>query len=90
MDEATFLRQRENEQIKKISNYLQAMKRVVLLTGAPILKSPIELHSFMQVVRPDLMPEFLKFANRYCEPTKKADGIHYNGASFTDELQFLF
>lgn len=66
------------------------MKRIIMLTGAPISKSPVELHVFMQVIRPDLMPEFVKFANRYCDPMKKQDGIHYNGASFTEELMLLF
>ena len=61
-----------------------------LLTGAPILQSPIEIHSFLQVIRPDQMPEFVKFCNRYCDPQKKSDGIHYDGASFTEELDILF
>ena len=61
-----------------------------MLTGAPLINSPIEMHAFLQVIRPDLMPEFFKFANRYCEPVKKSDGVHYNGASFTDELLFLY
>jgi len=44
----------------------------------------------MRVVRPDLMPDFVRFANRYCEPHKKSNGVHYNGASFTEELQMIF
>ncbi len=64
MDEASFLKQaRENDAIKKLSHYICLFKRVILLTGSPITKSPIELHALMQVVRPDLMPDFVKFAN---------------------------
>jgi hypothetical protein len=36
------------------------------------------------------MPDFVKFANRYCDPVKKSDGIHYNGASFSDELNYIY
>ena len=62
------MKQRENEAIKKLASYFSHMKRVFLLTGAPILQSPIEIHTFLQVVRPDQMPEFVKFCNRYCDP----------------------
>jgi hypothetical protein len=66
------------------------MKRIILTTGAPLLMSPIELHVFMQIIRPDLMPTFFKFASRYCDPVKKQEGIHFNGASFSDELELVF
>lgn len=62
----------------------------MLLTGANIVASPVELHHFLQIIRPDHIPDFIKFANRYCDPKKEHDGIQYNGASYNTELKLLY
>jgi hypothetical protein len=46
------------------------MKRVILLSVTNLVNSPVELHTYFEVIRPDQVPDFVKFANRYCDPKK--------------------
>ena len=40
----------------------------------------------MKIIRPDYMPDFIKFCLRYCDPMKRKDGIEFLGRSFHLEL----
>ena len=44
----------------------------------------------MTIIRPDYMPKYVKFCNRYCDPVKRKDAIEFIGRSFHQELDLLF
>ena len=58
------------------------MRRVLLLTGCNYQCNPFEIYNLMNIIRPDYMPDFLKFCNRYCDPIRRKDCVEYNGRSF--------
>ena len=60
------------------------------MTGSTLLKKPIEIHNMMKIVRPDYVPDFLKFSQRYCDPYNTKDGVQFMGCSFSQELELLF
>jgi hypothetical protein len=66
------------------------MKRVFLLTGSNFQNNPFEIYNLLKIVRPDYVPEILKFCMRYCDPNKRKDGIEFMGRSFYQELDLLF
>lgn len=68
---------------------LEQAKRVILMSGTPVLAKPIEIYNLMRIIRPDVTPKFTDFANRYCKPTASRFGIDYTGASCTFELHHL-
>ena len=57
-----------------------------ILTGTPIMNRPAEIWQLLNIVRPDLFPNFFKFAFKYCKPEKKFWGWTYNGAQNLDHL----
>lgn len=65
------------------------MKRVLLLSGTPILSRPVEIYNLIKMVRPDIMTDFYAYAERYCNPRVNKWCRDYNGASNTEELHFI-
>ena len=83
VDEATFLKSKDNSWNEVLVPFFSNMKRIMLLTGCQLTLNPLEIHSLVKIVRPDSIPDFLKFCNRYCDPDKTKDGIKYMGPSFS-------
>jgi SNF2 family DNA or RNA helicase len=72
------------------------MKRLILLSGTPMLARPKELYNIVKMLRPDVFNDFFEFAHRYCNPKESpyiaANGqpiMDYSGVSNTRELNFL-
>jgi SWI/SNF-related matrix-associated actin-dependent regulator of chromatin subfamily A-like protein 1 len=61
-DEAHFLKSRDAKRVKNLVPILQSSKRVLLLSGTPVLAKPVEIYNMMKIIRPDVMPSFLHFA----------------------------
>lgn len=66
------------------------MKRIMLLTGSRLTANPIEIHNLLKIVRPDCIPDFLKFSNRFCDPVQLKEGVEFRGPSFNQELELLY
>ena len=73
-------------------------KRLVFLTGTPIVNRPKELWPLLAALDPDQFGDFMRFAFRYCNATKKTIYVKggrgmtqtvwdFNGASNELELQ---
>lgn len=67
-DEAHFLKARDSQRSKNLMPILEQSKRIILMTGTPVLSRPVEVYNLMKVIRPDVCPTFKEFANRYCNP----------------------
>ena len=88
-DEAHFLKSRDSKRSKNLIPIIQAAKRVVLLSGTPILNRPVEIFNLLRIIRPDVTPSFKDFTNRYCNPKQTNYGMDYSGAACTSELHNL-
>jgi SWI/SNF-related matrix-associated actin-dependent regulator 1 of chromatin subfamily A len=54
-----------------------------------MLNRPVEIYNLMKILRPDLVPSFRDYAQRYCDPKDTPYGLDYSGNSCTKELHFL-
>jgi len=57
-DEAHALKSEDSKRSKALIPLLQIMKRVVLITGTPVLSRPKELFNLVKILRPDIFKEF--------------------------------
>lgn len=67
-DGATALKKRGMQHEEHIVSFLAGMKRILLLTGGSLTSNPIEIHNLLKIIRPDCIPDFIKFSNRFCDP----------------------
>ena len=89
-DEAHYLKSRSAKRTMSLTPVLQRAKRVVLLTGTPILAKPMEIYPLLHILRPDKFKGFKEFGSRYCEPKILGFGIvDWSGATNTRELNFI-
>ena len=88
-DEAHYLKSREAKRTKTLIPIIQKSKRVLLLTGTPILAKPVELYSLLNILRPDVFHNFYNYVNRYCNPQFLFGHNDFNGCSNVKELNFL-
>jgi SWI/SNF-related matrix-associated actin-dependent regulator of chromatin subfamily A-like protein 1 len=65
------------------------MKRILLLSGTPMLSRPSELFNLLKIIRPDIFYNFLEYAYRYCRPKETSYGMDYGGNAHTKELHCL-
>lgn len=88
-DEAHYLKSWDSKRSKVLSPILMNSKRVVLVTGTPIISRPSELFNLLRIIRPDIFFAFKEFSLRYCAPRKEKYGMNYKGSSCKQELYYL-
>ena len=89
-DEAHYLKSRTAKRTMSLTPILQRAKRVVLLTGTPILAKPMEIFPLLHILRPDKFKGFKEFGSRYCDPKCLRFGlIDWSGSSNSRELNSI-
>ena len=89
-DEAHYLKTRNAKRTMYLTPILQRSKRVVLLTGTPILAKPMEIFPLLHILRPDKFKGFKEFGARYCDPKILRFGIvDWSGSSNSRELNSI-
>lgn len=66
MDEAHYLKDMESKRSMAASALAKNVKRVVLLTGTPVMNRPRDLFPLLNILHPEVFPDFDDFAFRYC------------------------
>ena len=88
-DEVHYLKSKDTKRTRALLPLLQASKRVILLSGTPVLAKPVEIHNVLTILRPDIVPNFKEFTRRYCDPKQNFFGMDYSGAQCTSELHYI-
>jgi SWI/SNF-related matrix-associated actin-dependent regulator 1 of chromatin subfamily A len=65
-DEAHYLKSRDSQRSRYLVPLLIKIKRVLLLSGTPMLARPNELYNLLRILRPDVYYSFKEFGLRYC------------------------
>ena len=89
LDEAHSIKNRESIRAKNILPIAVRAKRLIIMTGTPLLAKPYEGYPLLYALRPDLFCYFKKYAYRYCDPQPTPFGINWSGASNTKELHWI-
>lgn len=85
-DECHYLKSYTAQRTKAIIPILQASRRVILLSGTPMISRPSEIYNILTALRPDIFRSFFEFANRYCGPKKLLSHTDFSGISHAKEL----
>ncbi|CDW80246.1 snf2 family n-terminal domain containing protein [Stylonychia lemnae] len=88
-DEAHYLKSRDSKRSKHLIPILSKSKRVILISGTPMLAKPEEVYNLLKILRPDIIGKFTEFAARYCNPQQTPYKIDYGGNSCTKELHYV-
>ena len=89
LDEAHCIKNKDAQRTKSIIPIAIRSKRLILLTGTPLLNKPMEGFTSLRILRPDLFYNFNRYGKRYCDPIPTPFGINWSGASYTKELHFI-
>ncbi len=88
-DEAHYLKSKDAKRSKILSPILARCKRVILLSGTPMLSRPREIFNLVQILRPDIFTRFGEFGNRYCDPHPGPFGMDWTGCTHPEELHCI-
>jgi SWI/SNF-related matrix-associated actin-dependent regulator 1 of chromatin subfamily A len=88
-DEAHYMKNKDAKRTTLMTPILQKCKRLLLLSGTPILAKPVEIYTILRILRPDIFPFFKPFGARYCDPKFTSFGMDYTGSSNVKELYFV-
>jgi len=88
-DEVHYLKSRDSQRSRYLVPLLIKIKRVLLLSGTPMLARPNELYNLLRILRPDIYYSFKDFGLRYCAPRESYFGIDWSGSSNQRELHLM-
>jgi len=88
-DECQFLKNHTAKRTKAARSISRKSRRLLALSGTPILNRPIELWPVLNMIDPIRFNSRFRFAQRYCDPKSNGFGMDYSGASNIEELNEL-
>jgi SWI/SNF-related matrix-associated actin-dependent regulator 1 of chromatin subfamily A len=87
VDEAHMVKNPRAQRTKLVTAWGKRARRVILMTGSPIVNRPKELHSLLSILDAPAWP-FWPYVTRYCAAYQNRWGWDFSGASNLDELQY--
>jgi len=88
-DEAHYLKSQSTNRSKNLVPMMAKVKRILLLTGTPMLGRPNELYNLVKILRPDVFSKFVDYGVRYCAPRECPYGIDWSGSANRRELHLM-
>jgi len=89
IDESQYLANNGSKRTKAARELCKGNRRVLALSGTPLLNRPIELFPVLHILRPDEFSSRWSFAQQFCAPKYTPWGWDYKGASNLDKLHEL-
>lgn len=77
LDECHMLRSPRTRRTKAVQRLCKGVPGVLALSGTPLLKRTVELYPVLNLLRPDLFPNFFMYASLYCKKVQTRYGIRY-------------
>jgi len=72
--------------VRKIGRIVPNM---IALSGTPVLNRPIEIYNVVRLLKPELFPNYMSYAKKYCNARHNGFGWDYSGASNIEELHAM-
>lgn len=89
VDECHYIKNKGTKRYKAVRNLARGVKNFVAISATPITIKPVEFWNILNLLRPDLFPDFFQFAFRYCDPRRTPWGWEFNGSKNMKELHQL-
>ncbi len=67
VDEAHYIKNPKTQRSKQVTAIAKDAKRLLLLTGTPILNSPIDLFPILELLAPEVWNDYFAYARKYCD-----------------------
>lgn len=64
----------------------QKAPHFIALSGTPIINRPIEIYNALSIINSSVIPDYWKYAKRYCGAVHNGFGWDFSGATNTEEL----
>ena len=85
LDECHCIKSIKTQRSQSIIPIAQKSKRLLLLSGTPLLARPSEGFAVLNCLRPDIFDSFGSYGRRYCNNGIKKQRSYFSGASNTKE-----
>lgn len=89
LDECHCIKSIKTQRSQNIIPIAQSSKRLLLLSGTPLLARPSEGFAVLNCLRPDIFDSFGSYGRRYCYNGIKKQRNYFSGASNTKELNLI-
>jgi len=86
IDECHFTKTRGALRSRITKRLSRSIPYIIAMSGTPLTNRPSELWNILNIIRPDLYPNFITYAFQYCKPTRRPWGWEYKGANNLKEL----
>ncbi len=86
LDECHAIMNNTAARTKAVKMLAKKIPHIIPMSGTPIINRPRELYNAFQLVEPNLFPNFMSFARRYCNAHHNGFGWDFNGSSNVEEL----
>jgi SWI/SNF-related matrix-associated actin-dependent regulator 1 of chromatin subfamily A len=74
------------QRTKDLKRLAQDIPHIIAISGTPLINRPAELWTTLNLLRPDIWPNFMDFGWKYCNPTMEFGKWVYKGANNLPEL----
>lgn len=91
LDESHFIKNTKTTRAQHSTAFAKQAKRVLLLSGTPLLAKPIELFTTLQCIRPDIFSSLPHYTKRYCQDEEHMlmKRQNFNGSANIKELNLI-
>ena len=89
IDESHAIKSRTTKRYKAVKKLVKRVPKIATLSGTPVINTPADIWTTLNILRPKLFPSFMTFASRYCKVQRTRWGLKFSGGKNLDELNRL-